>query len=64
MYPVIKNKFNRRYMYIATAHITEDILDVENVETSIASFKKDMRREVGDLKKLMEQSMQDTNAIK
>ena len=51
-------------MYIATAHITEDILDVENVETSIASFKKDIRREVGDLKKLMEQSMLDTNAIK
>ncbi len=40
MYPAIKNKFDRRYMYIATAHKTDDILCVDNGENSIASFKK------------------------
>ena len=57
MYPQIKNKFNRRYMYIATAFKSEDVENVESVENSISSFKKDIRREVSDLKKLMELSL-------
>jgi hypothetical protein len=42
-------------MYVATKHKAEDQDSVASVETSIASFKKDMRKEVGDLKRLMEQ---------
>jgi hypothetical protein len=53
MYPKIEKKFNRRYMYIASKRKNGDFLDNESIEASIASFKKDIRKEVGDLHKLM-----------
>ncbi len=53
MYPVIVNKFNRRYMFVATANTSEDSEVTTKLESDIASFKKDIRKEVSSLKKLL-----------
>ena len=53
MYPKIEKKFNKRYMYIASKRTSADFNGNQSIEASISSFKKDIRKEVGDLHKLV-----------
>ena len=55
-YGKISQKFNKRYMYIASKRKNSDFMDGESIEASIASFKKDIRKEVGNLTTLMVKS--------
>ena len=64
MYPVINNKFNRRYMYVATVDTADDQSVGSKLESDIASFKKDIRNEVFELKKLMQGSKIDSIKLK
>jgi len=43
-------------MYIASKRKNSDFMDGESIEASIASFKKDIRKEVGNLTTLMVKS--------
>lgn len=58
MYPAHRNKFNRRYMYVATLKTEEG--KSESVESSIASFKKDVRKEMKVLKEMVEKAAQES----
>jgi hypothetical protein len=43
-------------MYIASKRKNPDLADGDSIEASIASFKKDIRKEVGNLNVMMAKS--------
>ena len=62
MYPANRNKINRRYMYVAEVQRIEDRQDIAGIEEGIASFKRDIRREVRELKLILKQSLAENRA--
>lgn len=60
IYPQIIDKFNRRYIFVAEVDQNEESVTNNNLEHDIASFKRDIRKEVGELKKMMEESKKES----
>ena len=51
-------------MYIASKRTSADFNGNQSIEASISSFKKDIRKEVGELKKLLLDARKDSEKVK